>query len=69
MCVEQIIRDITKDLNGVLNIADDLLVYGATIEEHDRNLEALLNRCRDVNLTLNLKNSDSSLIVYPFLVT
>ena len=37
----------------VLNIADDLLVYGATIEEHDRNLEALLTRCRDVNLTLN----------------
>ena len=52
---EQIIRDITKDLNGVLNIADDLLVYGATIEEHDRNLEALLTRCRDVNLTLNPK--------------
>ena len=52
---EQIIRDITKDLNGVLNIADDLLVYGSTIEEHDNNLKALLDRCRDVNLTLNPK--------------
>ena len=52
---EQIIRDITKDLSGVLNIADDLLVYGSTIEEHDNNLKALLNRCRDVNLTLNPK--------------
>ena len=52
---EQIIRDLTKDLNGVLNIADDLLVYGSTIEEHDNNLKALLNRCRDVNLTLNPK--------------
>ena len=52
---EQIIRDITKDLNGVLNIADDLLVYGSTIEEHDSNLKALLDRCRDVNLTLNPK--------------
>ena len=52
---EQIIRDITKDLNGILNIADDLLVYGSTIEEHDNNLKALLDRCRDVNLTLNPK--------------
>ena len=52
---EQIIRDITKDLDGVLNIADDLLVYGSTIEEHDNNLKALLDRCRDVNLTLNPK--------------
>ena len=52
---EQIIRDITKDLNDILNIADDLLVYGSTIEEHDNNLKALLNRCRDVNLTLNPK--------------
>ena len=44
---QQIIRDMTKDLDGVLNIADDLLVYGSTIEEHDRNLRALLDRCRD----------------------
>ena len=44
-----------KDLRGVINIADDLLVYGETIEEHDNNLKALLNRCRDVNLTLNPK--------------
>ena len=35
--------------------ADDLLVYGSTIEEHDNNLKALLDRCRDVNLTLNPK--------------
>ena len=52
---EQIIRDITKDLSGVLNTADDLLVYGSTIEEHNNNLKALLDRCRDVNLTLNPK--------------
>ena len=32
---EIIIRDITKDLNGVINIADDILVYGSTVEEQD----------------------------------
>ena len=64
---EQIIRDITKDLNGVLNIADDLLVYGATIEEHDRNLQALLTRCREVNLTLNPKKLKFKSDSVPFL--
>ena len=38
------IRDITKDLKGVINIADDILIYGGTVEEHDRNLLALLDR-------------------------
>ena len=52
---EQIIRDIIKDLKGVINIADDLLVYGKTIQEHDENLKALLDRCREVCLTLNPK--------------
>ena len=47
------IRDITKDLKGVINIADDILVYGSTVEEHDRNLTALLDRALEVNLTLN----------------
>ena len=32
-----------------------ILVYGSTIEEHDNNLTALLDRCRDLNLTLNPK--------------
>ena len=50
---ESTIREITKDLSGVINIADDLLVYGRDDEEHDKNLIALLDRCREVNLTLN----------------
>ena len=58
----------TKDLNGVLNIVDDLLVYGSTIEEHDRNLRALLDRCRDKNLTLNPQRN-SRVTMCRFLVT
>ena len=34
---EQIIRDIIKDLKGVINIADDLLVYGKTKGIKTRN--------------------------------
>ena len=66
---EQIIRDMTKDLEGVLNIADDLLVYGSSVEENDRNLRALLDRCRDKNLTLNPKKLNSKVTMCHFLVT
>ena len=33
-----------KGLPGVINIADDLLIFGNTIEEHDRNLLAVLEK-------------------------
>ena len=50
---ESTIRDMIKGLKGVVNIADDLLVYGADDDEHDRNLIALLDRCHEIGLTLN----------------
>ena len=52
---ESTIRDIIKDLHGVVNIADDILVFGKDAGEHDRNLLAMLDKCREVNLTLNRK--------------
>ena len=38
---------------GVANIADDLIVHGADLEEHDRNLHGVLQRLRESGLTLN----------------
>ena len=40
-------------LQGVEVIVDDLLVYGKDQMEYEKNLTALLNRCREKNLTLN----------------
>ena len=60
------IRDITKDLKGVINIADDILIYGNTVEEHDRNLLALLDRALEVNLTLNPKKFKFKCTSVPF---
>ena len=46
-------------LEGILNITHDILVYGVGDNEkearvdHDRKLEALLNRCRERGMTLN----------------
>ena len=50
---ESTIRDIIKDLKGVVNIADDLLVYGTDDDENDRNLLALSDKCHEIELTLN----------------
>ena len=38
---------------GVVGIADDIVVFGKTTKEHDRNMHAMLNRCIDTGLKLN----------------
>ena len=45
-------------LRGVKCIADDILVFGKTIEEHDSNLEALLMRLLEAGLTINREKCD-----------
>jgi hypothetical protein len=48
-----------EGLNRILNITDDILVYGVgdtdkeAQQDHDRNLEALLQRCRERGIALN----------------
>ena len=40
-------------LPGVTNIADDILVYGSTQEEHDANVIHFLECCLEIDLHLN----------------
>ena len=42
-----------QDLEGVESIIDDIIIFGKDIEEHDRRLRALLQRCREYNLKLS----------------
>lgn len=48
-----------EGLEGVEVIADDILIYGKgdskteAIFDHDKNLQALLERCRKLNIKLN----------------
>ena len=42
-----------QGLNGVKNIADDIIVYGKTREEHDENLDRCLTCLKQRGLTLN----------------
>ncbi|XP_015755918.1 PREDICTED: uncharacterized protein LOC107335405 [Acropora digitifera] len=50
---QQIIRQVVSDIEVVLNIADDLVVHGKSIEEHDQSLHKVLQRLEEKNLTLN----------------
>ena len=40
-------------LKGAINISDDILCFGSNQEDHDENLQAILQRLRDNGLTLN----------------
>lgn len=46
-----------QGLEGVVAIVDDVLVYGATREAHDRNLRAMLQRSREKGVRLNPEKS------------
>ena len=50
---ESALWELLKGLVRVVNIADDILVFGATQEEHDHNVISFLERYLEVNLKLN----------------
>jgi len=50
---QQIIHNVLQGCQGVANIADDIIVYGRGIEEHDANLHAVLERIKESGMTLN----------------
>ena len=55
---QQIIGDVLRTCKGVANIADDLIVHGRNLEEHDQRLFAVLNVLKEVGLTLNGKKCE-----------
>jgi len=50
---QHIITQSMAGLQGVANIADDLIVHGLDNEEHDKNLHSMLQRLSEKQLTLN----------------
>jgi hypothetical protein len=53
---QRLVYDVIGDMDGVETIADDLLVYGSgdsyeeAVVNHNKDLIALLDRCRDYRL-------------------
>ena len=50
---QNIVADVLHGCELETNLADDLIVRGPCIEEHDRNLHAVLTRLKEKGLTLN----------------
>ena len=66
-------HEVLEGLPGIYVIADDILVTGQgeskeeALKDHDRNLVALLERAREVNLKLNRKKLKLILSEVPFI--
>ncbi|KAJ8356857.1 hypothetical protein SKAU_G00196510 [Synaphobranchus kaupii] len=50
---QKIMATILQGLPGVQNYLDDVIIYGATADEHDRKLKAVLRSLKDAGLQLN----------------
>ena len=62
-----------EGLDGILNITDDVLIYGVgdtedeAIVDHDRKLEALLQRCKAHGIALNKDKLQLRITEVPFM--
>ena len=63
---EQCLRDILHDLPGVLNIADDILVFGETYQEFKANVLRFLDHCVEKDLHLNADKFKLNCDAVPF---
>ena len=52
---QQIISSIIKPVAGAVNLPDDILVYGTTVEQHDARLRRVLSLLSKHNCTVNTK--------------
>ena len=50
---ESALQDLLSGLPGVKNIADNILVFGSSQQEHDANVIRFLERCLEIDLHLN----------------
>ena len=66
---ESALRESLQGIEGVVNIADDILVFGSTQQEHDSNVITCLERCLDINLKLNLSKIRLNCSKIPFWTT
>ena len=67
------IHESLQNLNGIEDIVDDILcvgegdTYESAVEDHDKNLIALLERCREKNIKLNPKKLQLSKQEVPYI--
>ena len=60
-------NEILSDLPGALCLIDDILIYGSTQAEHDKNLQAVLERIQSAGVTLNKEKCEFGKTTIKFL--
>ena len=50
---QRVLQQVLQGCEGAQNLYNDIVVHGATKEEHDERLEKVLQRIQDKSLTLN----------------
>ena len=60
------LREMLQGLKGMVNIADDILVFGSTQQEHSSNVITFLVRCMDIDLKFNLSKIWLNCLEVPF---
>ena len=55
-----------EGLPGVKTIVDDIVVFGKDRTEHDRNLDTLMTRCREMGIKLNADKTEIGHSEIPF---
>ena len=58
---QQVIQQTLQGIEGVHNISDDIIVHGATHDQHDERLRKVMMRVRECGLTLNLEKCQFSM--------
>ena len=56
---QNVIQTTFQDIECCLNISEDILIFAKTQEEHDRSLEAVLQRADEKNLRFNDAKCDT----------
>ena len=52
---QKAIESVIQDIPNCRNISDDIIVFGKTVEEHDKTLHLVLKRLEESGLTLNVE--------------
>ena len=61
------LQEALGDLKGLIVVADDIVIYGKTQDEHDANLRRFLERCREIGIKLNRSKFQTGLNSIDFL--
>ena len=55
---QNVIHTTFQDIDGCINISDDILVFAKTQNEHDMTLESVLKRADEKNLRFNIEKCE-----------